>query len=57
MGFADEFFTEVVYSETRRMLDAVGDDSKIIARVSTGRNPHAGHPSAPGSCASSTTRT
>src|SRR5689334_400786 len=24
-GFPDEFFSEVVYSETRRALDAVGD--------------------------------
>jgi hypothetical protein len=44
MGFPDEFFSEVVYSETRRALDAVGDDSKVIAWVSTGRNPHAGDP-------------
>lgn len=44
LGFPDEFFSEVVYSETRRALDAVGDNSKIIAWVSTGRNPHAGDP-------------
>jgi hypothetical protein len=44
MGFPDEFFSEVVYSETRRTLDAVRDDSKVIAWVSTGRNPHAGDP-------------
>lgn len=43
-GFPDEFFSEVVYSETRRALDAVGDDNKVIAWVSTGRNPHAGDP-------------
>lgn len=43
-GFPDEFFSEVVYSETRRILDAVDDDSKVIAWVSTGRNPHAGDP-------------
>ena len=43
-GFPDEFFSRVVYSETRRALDAVGDDSKVIAWVSTGRNPHAGDP-------------
>lgn len=42
-GFPDEFFTRVVYTETRRALDAVGDD-KVIAWVSTGRNPHAGDP-------------
>jgi len=44
LGFPDEFFSEVVYSETRRALDAVGDPSKVIAWVSTGRNPHAGDP-------------
>jgi hypothetical protein len=44
MGFPDEFFSEVVYAETRRALDAVGDASKVIAWVSTGRNPHAGDP-------------
>ena len=43
-GFPDEFFSEVVFSETRRALEAVGDDSKVIAWVSTGRNPHAGDP-------------
>jgi hypothetical protein len=44
MGFPDEFFSEVVYAETRRALDAVDDDNKVIAWVSTGRNPHAGDP-------------
>lgn len=43
-GFPDDFFHSVVYSETRRALDAVGDDSKVIAWVSTGRHPHAGDP-------------
>ena len=43
-GFPDEFFSEVVYSETRRALDAVDDPAKVIAWVSTGRNPHAGDP-------------
>ncbi len=43
-GFPDEFFSEVVYSETKRALDAVDDPSKVIAWVSTGRNPHAGDP-------------
>jgi hypothetical protein len=43
-GFPDEFFSEVVYTETRRALDAVGDPEKVIAWVSTGRNPHAGDP-------------
>ena len=43
-GFPDEFFTEVVASETKRALEAVGDPNKVIAWVSTGRNPHAGDP-------------
>ena len=42
MGFPDEFFSEVVYSETRRALDAIGDPDKVIAWVSTGRGPHGG---------------
>lgn len=42
MGFPEEFFSEVVYSETRRALEAIGDDEKAIAWVSTGRHPHAG---------------
>ena len=42
MGFPDEFFSKVVYSETRRALEAVNDDRKVIAWVSTGRRPHAG---------------
>ena len=42
MGFPDEFFSEVVYNETRRALDAVQDDDKMICWVSTGRSPHAG---------------
>jgi hypothetical protein len=42
MGFPDAFFSQVVYSETRRALDAVGDDNKVIAWVSTGRSPHDG---------------
>jgi hypothetical protein len=42
-GFPNDFFSEVVYSETRRALEAVGED-KLIAWVSTGRNPHAGDP-------------
>ena len=44
LGFPDEFFSQVVYSETRRALEAVGDPAKVIAWVSTGRNPHAGDP-------------
>lgn len=43
-GFPDEFFSEVVTSETRRALAAVGNPDKVIAWVSTGRNPHAGDP-------------
>ena len=43
-GFPDEFFDKVVYSETRRALDATGNPDKVIAWVSTGRNPHAGDP-------------
>ena len=44
MGFPDEFFSELVYSETRRALDAIQDDDKTIFWVSTGRFPHAGDP-------------
>lgn len=43
-GFPDEFFNEVVFNETKRALDATGDPNKVIAWVSTGRNPHAGDP-------------
>jgi len=43
-GFPDEFFNEVVASETRRALAAVNDPNKVIAWISTGRNPHAGDP-------------
>jgi hypothetical protein len=43
-GFPDEFFDEVVFSETKRALEATGDPNKVIAWVSTGRNPHAGDP-------------
>jgi hypothetical protein len=43
-GFPDEFFDQVVFNETRRALDATGDPNKVIAWVSTGRNPHAGDP-------------
>ena len=42
MGFPREFFSEVVYHETRRALEAIGDVDKVIFWVSTGRNPHAG---------------
>lgn len=44
MGFPDEFFSRVVYNETRRALAAVGDPDKVIAWVSTGRRPHGGDP-------------
>ena len=42
MGFPDEFFSEVVYNETRRALEAIKDVDKTIFWVSTGRSPHAG---------------
>ena len=38
MGFPDEFFTEVVYRETRRALEAIKDVDKTIFWVSTGRS-------------------
>ena len=41
MGFPDEFFSQVVYGETQRALEAIGAD-KTICWVSTGRAPHAG---------------
>ncbi|MEO8131101.1 MAG: hypothetical protein ABI822_28640 [Bryobacteraceae bacterium] len=44
MGFPDEFFDQIVFTETKRALDATGDPNKVIAWVSTGRNPHAGDP-------------
>ena len=44
MGFPDEFFDQIVFAETKRALDATGDPDKVIAWVSTGRNPHAGDP-------------
>jgi len=43
-GFPDAFFDKVVYPETRRALDATGNPDKVIAWISTGRNPHAGDP-------------
>lgn len=42
MGFPQEFFSKIVYSETRRALEAIGDVDKVIAWVSTGREPHGG---------------
>jgi len=41
-GFPDAFFDELVYGETRRALEAVGDPERTVAWVSTGRAPHAG---------------
>jgi hypothetical protein len=41
-GFPDEFFSDIVYNETRRALAAIGDADKTIFWVSTGRSPHAG---------------
>jgi hypothetical protein len=43
-GFPDAFFEKVVFGETRRALEAIGDESKVIAWVSSGRKPHAGDP-------------
>jgi hypothetical protein len=43
-GFPDEFFDKIVFGETKRALEATGDPGKVIAWVSTGRNPHAGDP-------------
>ena len=42
MGFPEEFFSKVVYGETRRALEAIEDPDKVICWVSTGRSPHAG---------------
>ena len=44
MGFPEEFFTQIVYQETRRALEAIKDVDKTIFWVSTGRFPHAGDP-------------
>jgi hypothetical protein len=44
VGFPEAFFTEVVYGEMQRALAGVGDDSKVIGWVSSGRHPHAGDP-------------
>lgn len=43
-GFPDEFFDKIVFSETKRALEATRNPDKVIAWVSTGRNPHAGDP-------------
>ena len=42
LGFPEEFFSEVVFNETQRALEAVGDDQRVVAWVSTGRSPHGG---------------
>ena len=42
LGFPEVFFSEVVFNETQRALEAVGDDQKVVAWVSTGRSPHGG---------------
>jgi len=44
MGFPDAFFTQTVYNETKRALEAIRDINKAIFWVSTGRYPHAGDP-------------
>ncbi len=44
LGFPEEFFSRVVYEETRRALDAINDVDKVICWVSTGRCPHHGDP-------------
>jgi hypothetical protein len=43
-GFPEEFYSQIVYTETRRALDAIGDPDKVIGWVSTGREPHGGDP-------------
>jgi hypothetical protein len=43
-GFPEEFYSQIVYTETRRALDAIGDPNKVIGWVSTGREPHGGDP-------------
>jgi hypothetical protein len=42
MGFPEAFFSEVVFAETHRALEAIGDPDAVICWVSTGRSPHAG---------------
>ena len=44
LGFPEAFFSELVFSETKRALEAVGDAQKVIGWVSTGRCPHGGEP-------------
>ena len=47
-GHTDEFFDRVVYDETRRALEGIGDPAKVIGWVSTGRGPHGGDQMPPG---------
>ena len=42
LGFPEEFFSEVVFSETRRALEAIPDEDKVVCWISTGRRPHGG---------------
>jgi hypothetical protein len=42
VGFADEFFSETVYSETKRAMEAVGDPDRVVCWVDTGRCSHSG---------------
>ena len=41
-GHTEAFCTQVVYNETRRALEGIGDADKVIGWVSTGRGPHGG---------------
>lgn len=41
-GFPDAFFSDLVFNETRRALDAFGDADRVLCWVSTGRHPHGG---------------
>ncbi|MEC8929769.1 MAG: hypothetical protein VYB08_00025, partial [Candidatus Latescibacterota bacterium] len=41
-GHTQAFFEQMVYDETRRALEAIGDPGKVIGWVSTGREPHGG---------------
>ncbi|MFN7919238.1 MAG: hypothetical protein U0Q16_04025 [Bryobacteraceae bacterium] len=43
-GWSFDCISSWVYSQTRRALEAIGNPDKVIAWVSTGRNPHAGDP-------------
>jgi len=43
-GFPPGFFSNVVAQETRRVLAAVGDPSRVVPWVDAGRRPHGGDP-------------